>query len=138
MSPSTNVTLILKGPVAANLSSPVFYGDGIRVSWSGATCAGSYKLSIYLSVYEVDVKNVTGTTHYDFIPVTSGEYSFGLTSVDYSGNDIGSMNSTSIPWKEPKISVDTNVNNNIANFTIRDTPDYKIERFEPMLLQIVQ
>uniref|UniRef100_A0A1X7TT66 Ig-like domain-containing protein n=1 Tax=Amphimedon queenslandica TaxID=400682 RepID=A0A1X7TT66_AMPQE len=57
MSPSTNVTLIFKGPVAANLSSPVFFGDGIRVSWSGATCAGSYKLSIYLSVYEVDVKN---------------------------------------------------------------------------------
>ncbi|XP_019859830.1 PREDICTED: uncharacterized protein LOC100637688 isoform X1 [Amphimedon queenslandica] len=123
-SPSTNVTLILKHPEAANLSSPVFHDDGIRVSWSGATCLSSLSLSVHLSsVYEVDVKNVAGTTHYDFIPVTSGEYSFGLTSVDYSGNDIGSMNSTSIPWKEPKISVDTNVNNNIANFTIRNNDD---------------
>ena len=49
-------------PEAANLSSTVFYGDGIRVSWTGATCAGSYRLSIYLSVYEVDVKNVTRAT----------------------------------------------------------------------------
>ena len=87
-------------PEAANLSSPVFYGDGIRVSWTGATCAGSYRLSIYLSVYEVDVKNVTRATYYDFIPATSGEYSFELTSADYLGNDIGnSTNSTTIPWK---------------------------------------
>ncbi|XP_019859575.1 PREDICTED: uncharacterized protein LOC109587797 [Amphimedon queenslandica] len=123
-SPSTNVTLILKDPEAGNLSSPVFYDDGIRVSWSGATCLSSLRLSTHLSsAYEVDVKNVAGTTHYDFIPVTSGDYSFQLTSVDYSGNDIGSMNSTSIPWKEPKISVDTNVNNNIANFTIKNNDD---------------
>uniref|UniRef100_A0A1X7T6D2 Fibronectin type-III domain-containing protein n=1 Tax=Amphimedon queenslandica TaxID=400682 RepID=A0A1X7T6D2_AMPQE len=111
-------------PEAGNLSTPVFYDDGIRVSWSGATCLSSLRLSAHLSsVYEVDVKNVTGTTHYDFIPVTSGDYRFQLTSVNYPGNDIGSMNSTSIPWKEPKVSIDTNVNNNIANFTIKNNDD---------------
>ena len=41
-------------------------------------------------------------TTYDFIPETSGEYSFQLTSIDYFGNDIGSFNSTvstPIVWK---------------------------------------
>ena len=38
--------------------------------------------------------------YYDFIPATSGEYRFELTSADYLGNDIGnSTNSTSVPWK---------------------------------------
>ena len=97
MSQNNEHNMILD-PEAANLSSPVFYGAGIRISWTGATCLSSLRLSVYLSTYEVDVLNVTGTT-FDFIPATSGKYSFKLTSFDYSGNDIGNSTSTSVPWK---------------------------------------
>ncbi|XP_019855548.1 PREDICTED: uncharacterized protein LOC109584302 [Amphimedon queenslandica] len=98
----------------------------IRVSWSGAstTCVQSFRLSVYFYDVLLDTDMVSGT-QYDYTPKKdlSGDYIFELTSIDYLGNDVGSTNSTTFVWKEPKYSVRMNINNSIANFTFKNDDD---------------
>lgn len=73
----------------------------IMLTWSGDTCVQSYRLSVYATVYDVSVfTDMISGTQYIYTPNNdfSGNYIFELTSIDYTGSDIGSTNTT-FPWE---------------------------------------